>query len=250
MPLDEDGRYIPPGAGSTPGVSEEGPPVEGDSADPRGRRGRRFQAAVVSVAVVTAALAAVAVSSVRSDDADDPSGPAASVAAPSSPEVAPGPASAGEPVGEEPVSGDHEAESPPAGLDTVVDRIVDGDTLYVRDLDERVRLIGIDTPETKHPDVGVQCFGREATSYLEELVSPGTAVRVVYDVQRIDRYGRPLGYLYRLDDGAFINLIMVRDGYAQVATNPPNVRHVDEFVEAERQARSATRGLWSACRDE
>lgn len=146
------------------------------------------------------------------------------------------------------------AEAPAAGtpsggvgLPTVVERIVDGDTLVVADLDERLRLIGIDTPETpsgEPPD----CFGREATAHLGRLVPPGTAVRVVFDVERTDRYDRPLGYLYRADDGAFVNLAMVRDGYATTLTIPPNVAHEDAFVDAQRQARGAGRGLWGACR--
>jgi micrococcal nuclease len=135
----------------------------------------------------------------------------------------------------------------PDGLDTTVTRIVDGDTLYVADLDERVRLIGVDTPETRHPDKGVECYGREATAHLRELVPPGTAVRVEFDVDRIDRYDRPLGYLWRRSDGLHVNLAMVADGYAQALTIPPNVKHADEFVAAQRRAREADRGLWSAC---
>lgn len=135
-------------------------------------------------------------------------------------------------------------------LVTTVTRIVDGDTLHLADLDARLRLIGIDTPETRHPDRGLECFGREAAERLEELVPPGTRVRVVWDVERHDRYGRPLGYLHRVDDGVFVNLEMVRDGYAAASTVPPNVAHADEFVAAQRAARDAGRGLWSACADE
>ena len=137
---------------------------------------------------------------------------------------------------------------PTADLTTTVTRIVDGDTLYLADLDERMRLIGIDTPETRDPDTGVQCFGPEATRHLTDLVPPGTRVRVVWDVDRYDRYDRPLGYLYRASDGLFVNRRMVADGYATAFTVPPNVAHVDDFVAAQREARAAGRGLWSACR--
>lgn len=137
--------------------------------------------------------------------------------------------------------------SVPEGLETTVTRIVDGDTLYVSDLAVRVRLIGIDTPETKHPDRGVECFGREATRHLTELVPPGTGVVVEFDVERTDRYDRPLGYVWRVSDGTLVNLAMVEDGYAQAYTVPPNVRYSDRFVAAQRRAREAGRGLWAAC---
>lgn len=130
---------------------------------------------------------------------------------------------------------------------TTVERIVDGDTIHLADLDERLRLIGIDTPETRHPEVGVECFGREASAHLERLVPPGTEVRVEWDVERADRHGRPLGYLHRVSDDVFVNLRMVADGYAVVLTVPPNVAHQDELRAAERGARDAGRGLWSAC---
>lgn len=132
------------------------------------------------------------------------------------------------------------------GLATTVERIVDGDTLVVGDLDERVRLIGIDTPETPRGEPA-ECFGREATAHLAALVPPGTDVRVVFDVERTDRFGRPLGYLYRVRDDLFVNLAMVRDGYASTLTIPPNVTHEEAFVAAQREAREAGRGLWAAC---
>ena len=142
---------------------------------------------------------------------------------------------------------DGSGSEPRDGLATVVDRIVDGDTLVVADLDERVRLIGIDTPETPRGEPA-ECFGREATGHLEGLVPPGTAVRVVFDIEREDRFGRPLGYLYRASDDLFVNLAMVRDGYASTLTIPPNVTHEDALVRAQRDAREAGRGLWGACR--
>ncbi|MGH8985646.1 MAG: thermonuclease family protein [Acidimicrobiia bacterium] len=134
----------------------------------------------------------------------------------------------------------------PAGDDTTVERHVDGDTLWVEDR-VKVRLIGIDTPETKHPSKAVECFGEEAGGFLSELLPLGTDVRLVYDVEREDRYGRTLAYLYRVTDGLFVNAELVQAGYAQVYTAPPNVAHVEEFLTLQAEAREADRGLWSAC---
>lgn len=136
----------------------------------------------------------------------------------------------------------------PASEGTVV-RIVDGDTVVVRldGGDETIRLIGIDTPETKKPNTPVECFGREATAHLQELLPKGTAVRVEPDVEARDRYDRLLAYLYRVDDGRFVNLAMVADGFANQLTVPPNVAHEPEFRAAVREARDANRGLWGAC---
>ncbi len=134
----------------------------------------------------------------------------------------------------------------PEGDDRSVERVVDGDTIVV-DGGERVRLIGIDTPESVDPRRPVECFGLEASAFMEDLLPPGTDVRLVFDVEREDRYERTLAYVYRVADGLFVNFHLVDQGYAQVATYPPNVEHTDEFVEATREAREADRGLWSAC---
>lgn len=131
-------------------------------------------------------------------------------------------------------------------------RHVDGDTIVVR-IDQqqvRVRLIGINTPESVDPRRPVQCFGREASAHLDELLPPGTALRIVRDVEARDRYDRLLAYVYRADDGLFVNLAQLRDGFARVYTFPPNVAHVEEFRTAERTARDAGAGLWSACPSE
>jgi micrococcal nuclease len=137
---------------------------------------------------------------------------------------------------------------PPTGDDTTVTRIVDGDTLWVAPK-TKVRLIGIDTPETQDPRRPVQCFGEQATRRITELVPPGTPVRLVYDIERRDRYDRTLAYVYRRSDGLFVNAALVREGYAAAYTVPPNVAHVDEFVALQRKAREAGRGLWRACGD-
>ncbi len=134
----------------------------------------------------------------------------------------------------------------PVGDDTRVESVVDGDTIVITG-GTRVRLIGIDTPETKDPRKPVQCFGLEAAAYTASLLAVGTAVRLVYDVERLDRYGRTLAYVYRLSDGIFVNAALVADGYAQVATFPPNVAHTEELTQLARMAREEGRGLWSAC---
>ncbi len=131
----------------------------------------------------------------------------------------------------------------PPGEDTTVSRVVDGDTIEVTG-GERVRLIGIDTPEVYG---GAECYGQQASAYMRQQLPVGTAVRLVYDVERLDRFWRSLAYVYRLPDGLFVNAALVREGYASVATYPPNVAHVDEFLALQRQAREAAVGLWSAC---
>ncbi|MCZ7531540.1 MAG: thermonuclease family protein [Acidimicrobiia bacterium] len=134
----------------------------------------------------------------------------------------------------------------PEGDDARIERVVDGDTVVLTD-DTRVRLIGVDTPETVHPSKPVECFGREASAFMGDLLPTGTDVRLVYDVERTDRYDRTLAYVYRLDDGLFVNAELLAQGYAQIATYPPNVAHVDEYRELQAQARDEQRGLWNAC---
>jgi micrococcal nuclease len=135
----------------------------------------------------------------------------------------------------------------------VVDRVVDGDTVRIRlgadgsGAEEPVRLIGIDTPETKRPDTPVQCFGPEASQALNDALPEGTRLRLELDVEERDRYGRLLAYVYRADDGLFLNLALARGGFAVLLTYPPNVAHTDEFVAAVAAARDEGLGLWSAC---
>ena len=135
------------------------------------------------------------------------------------------------------------------GANATVVRVVDGDTVQVdiAGRREKVRLIGIDTPETVKPDTPVQCFGPEASAFTKQLLPEGTAVRIERDVEARDDYGRLLGYVYRTADGLFVNLEIVAQGYAALLTFPPNVAHVDEFVAAARAAERANLGLWGAC---
>jgi len=127
----------------------------------------------------------------------------------------------------------------------LVTRAVDGDTIEL-ETGQKVRYIGIDTPETVHPKKPVQCFGKEASEFNKNLVT-GKKVRLVKDVSETDKYGRLLRYVY-LEDGTFVNLKLVEEGYAQADTFPPDVKHSATFVAAAREAREAGRGLWSACR--
>lgn len=127
-----------------------------------------------------------------------------------------------------------------------VQRAVDGDTILLAG-GERVRLIGLDTPETKAPNQPVGCFGAEASHFTAGLLPPGTAVRLVGDVEQRDRYGRLLAYVYRRADGLFVNAELLRRGFGQLLTIPPNIAHTDEFVVLSRQAREGAQGLWAAC---
>ena len=140
------------------------------------------------------------------------------------------------------------AEPTPPGTATLA-RVVDGDTIRVRikGREERVRLVGIDTPESVKPGTPVQCFALAASARTKALLPKGTAVRLVRDVEERDRYGRLLAYVYRARDDLFVNLVLVREGYALALTVPPNVAHTDEFVAAARDAREHGRGLWSRC---
>jgi micrococcal nuclease len=127
--------------------------------------------------------------------------------------------------------------------------VTDGDTIGVEvdGVDERVRLIGIDTPETKKPDTPVQCFGPEATAFTKSLLPEGTALHLERDVEGRDVYGRLLAYVYRADDGLFVNMEIIGRGYARPLTIPPNVAHADEFVAAARDAEATDVGLWAGC---
>jgi micrococcal nuclease len=131
----------------------------------------------------------------------------------------------------------------------VVRKVVDGDTIVVRvhGTDEKVRLLGIDTPETKDPRKPVQCFGKEASAHTAELLPVGTEVRLVRDVEERDRYDRLLAYVYRATDGLFVNLELARGGFADLLTYPPNVAHTADFQGAVAEARREQRGLWQAC---
>ena len=136
------------------------------------------------------------------------------------------------------------AATPASALEGPVVRVVDGDTIHVRlgDRTEKVRYIGVNTPEVHHPTKGEEPGGREAAQLNGELVA-GQRVRLELDVQSRDRYGRLLAYVWVGD--TMVNAELVRRGYAQVTTVPPNVRHQALFLRLQREARAAARGLWA-----
>lgn len=122
--------------------------------------------------------------------------------------------------------------------------VIDGDTIEVRMVDgstERVRYIGIDTPETVHPSKPVECFGNEASMKNRELVE-GKEVVLMRDVSDRDRYGRLLRYVYVGE--MFVNEVLVQDGYAHAYPYPPDVTHEDLLRKAEHTAREEKKGLW------
>ena len=124
-------------------------------------------------------------------------------------------------------------------------RVIDGDTIDV-DIGgriERVRLILVDTPEVHGT---VECYGSEASAYVKSLVPGGAIMTLESDVSDRDRYGRLLRYVY-LSDGRMLNEVLVRDGYATLATYPPDLKYVDRIRSAEQYARDSGLGLWSAC---
>ena len=128
----------------------------------------------------------------------------------------------------------------------MVTKVSDGDTFWVTypsGKEEKVRLIGINSPESrKTGNKDVEYFGKEASAYAKQLLL-NKRVRLEFDVQKYDRYKRTLAYAY-LESGTMVNAHLVKEGYARVATYPPNVRYQEQFQKLEREARSARRGLW------
>ena len=131
-----------------------------------------------------------------------------------------------------------------------MERVVDGDTIDIAigGNTERVRLIGINTPETKHPTKGMECFGPEASAYTEQLLPKGTKLRVERDVEARDKYGRLLLYVYIENSNVFVNLDLVLQGYARPMVFEPNTAHKADFAQAAMQAELRNVGLWQACR--
>jgi micrococcal nuclease len=127
----------------------------------------------------------------------------------------------------------------------LVTRVIDGDTIELEG-GEKVRYIGINTPETKHPTKGKECFGEEASQQNKQLVE-GKQVRLEQDVQERDRYGRLLAYVYLDESDLFVNEYLVQSGYAYESPYPPNIAYQEQFEEAELRAREELRGLWDAC---
>lgn len=129
-----------------------------------------------------------------------------------------------------------------------VTKFNDGDTITI-DMDgreEKIRFIGVDTPETEDPRKPIQCFGKAASRYTKELIG-NNPVRLEADIlnSNRDRYNRLLRYVY-LPDGTLVNARIISDGYGFAYTSFPFER-LDEFRKLQTQARQNNRGLWSNC---
>jgi len=127
-----------------------------------------------------------------------------------------------------------------------VTKVVDGDTLVVdfNGKEERVRLIGIDTPESVHPDVSKNLpEGKLASQFTKDKLE-GKEIALEFDVQERDHYGRLLAYVWI--NGEMFNKVLLREGYAKVATYPPNVKYVDEFTKIQEEARKNDKGFWNS----
>jgi micrococcal nuclease len=122
-----------------------------------------------------------------------------------------------------------------------VQRVVDGDTVVIEGIGT-VRLIGLDTPETVHPQKPVEYFGKEASDYLKNFIG-NKKVRLEYDVLKKDRYNRTLAYIF-LEDGTLVNAEMIKRGYGHVYTNFP-FKRIEEFRRLGRESREQYRGLWA-----
>jgi micrococcal nuclease len=156
--------------------------------------------------------------------------------------------------------GDRAAASAPLAVPAGAQRvevvwISDGDTFGARavrrgvlpeGVDETVRLLEVDTPESKAPGRPVECFAERATRALERMLPRGSTAWVQADRELRDRYGRALLYVWN-DAGVFVNERLVRRGFARAVLFEPNDRHIERLRVAEGQARRAGRGLWSAC---
>ena len=137
-------------------------------------------------------------------------------------------------------------EEPATSTEAEVVRVVDGDTVEARvgGEIEDVRYIGVDTPESVKPDTPVECYALRASHFNERLVE-GKAVRLEYDAERRDVYGRLLAYVYLGD--RFVNAELVRRGFATTLAIPPNTRFAELFARLQRRASELGRGLWGAC---
>lgn len=139
-----------------------------------------------------------------------------------------------------------QAASPDRSAVVPVLKVTDGDTIHVlyQGQDERVRLIGIDSPEVPWYGGDEECFGVEAGLYARERLD-GRRVRLDFDVDRRDRFDRLLAYVYLGSE--LFNLTLVRQGYATAYPIQPDTKRASLFATAENEARAAGRGLWSAC---
>lgn len=125
-----------------------------------------------------------------------------------------------------------------------VTRVVDGDTIEI-ETGQKVRLIGVNAPESVAPRKPVACFGKEASEFTKSELE-GKFVMLEKDVSELDKYGRLLRYIY-VDDVMF-NEKLVKQGFAMASTYPPDVKYKDKFLEAQKYARDNKLGLWNLCK--
>lgn len=133
----------------------------------------------------------------------------------------------------------------PSPVTYTVKRVVDGDTLKIdyNGKEESVRLIGVDTPESVHPDESKNTeFGKKASEFSKNYLE-GKQISLEFDVQERDKYGRLLAYVYL--NGIMYNKTLLEEGYAKIATYPPNVKYVDDFTKIQEEARNNKKGLWA-----
>ncbi len=154
---------------------------------------------------------------------------------------------------------DKEVQQKDDKVPCTVTRVVDGDTFHCKlksGEDVKVRLIGVDTPEsTDNPKARrdseksgmsveeITRMGKLAKEFTKQLIPKGEVVYLEFDVQQTDRYGRLLAYVW-LRDGRMLNEVLIKEGYAQVYTVPPNVKYQERFIEAQRYAKENRKGLW------
>ncbi|MCW4466230.1 thermonuclease family protein [Glutamicibacter sp. MNS18] len=138
------------------------------------------------------------------------------------------------------------AAAPPKDSRGTIVKVIDGDTVDMRIAGEmtRVRLLNIDTPETVHPNMEVECLGPEASNYLKSLLSPGDKVKLEYDIERTDRYGRTLAGVYK--DDSLVNADIAAAGLGIAVKYEPNTRFYPEVLAAEQGAHGNAFGLFNA----
>jgi len=134
----------------------------------------------------------------------------------------------------------------------LVTKVIDGDTIVLEN-GEKVRYLGIDTPELNHPKKEVECFAYQAHEKNKELVL-GKKVFLQKDISEKDKYGRLLRYVFldekmSTDEGSFVNLYLVKNGFAYAATFPPDVKYANLFLTAQKEAYQKNLGLWQKCQN-
>ncbi|MFC4075732.1 thermonuclease family protein [Salinithrix halophila] len=128
--------------------------------------------------------------------------------------------------------------------DAKVTRVIDGDTIEVKTesgSQEKVRLVGVNTPETNHPKIGVEAYGKEASHFTKRRLA-GQDIALETDTEKRDRYGRLLAYVWRGEE--MFNATLLKKGMAQMMTVPPNVKYQKTFLQLQREAQKEETGLW------